>query len=93
MVSPAVGTTHGPYHSHLLYVHLPGDDIVDQVLMPGSWMQPRNLVAGGETEQCVDADKVVAGPQLQKQEAIAVALTQCRAFQQSLPRFGGLSLL
>ncbi len=47
MVSPAVGTTHGLCHSHVLYVPLPGDDIVDHVPMHGSWMHPRSLVAGG----------------------------------------------
>ncbi len=74
MVSPAVGTTHGFGHSHVLYVPLPGDDIFDQVPMPGSWMHPRSRVGGGETEQCIGEDKVM-GRKLEKQEAVAVALT------------------
>ncbi len=62
------------YHSHVLYVLLPGDDIIDQVPMPGSSMHPRSLVAGGETEQCVGEDKVMGSTKLEKQHAVAVAL-------------------
>ncbi len=48
-------------------------------------MHPRNLVAGGETEQCVGEDKIMGGTQPEKQEVIAVALTSAMPSNDPFP--------
>ena len=75
MISPAIRTTHGFSHTHIVHLFPSNYDLVYKMPVLGARVHPSGSVSDRKLEHRIGKEKTMFGTKLEKQNTITIAVS------------------